>query len=159
MKHVTSYVGKDKDLEESMTEAETRSRQKPFAPETAGYYGYVKVPDGKSKSDMQTEDRVTINQIDLKKHTAKERNKRGKRAISSTRKNYPKTHISKLKMAGDAEAIDSFYEAEKVDGSKEHIQTYQPRGGSKADAAEKKALKKDTKILYEWKDGKKVKVE
>ena len=159
MKHVTTYIGKDKDLEESMTEAETRSRQKPFQTESAGYYGYVKSVDGKSKGEMQTEDRVTINDIDLKKHTPKERNKRGKRAISATRKNYPKTHISKLKMAGDAEAIDSFYEAEKQDGSKELIQTYQPRGGKKADAAEKKALKRDSKVLYEWRDGKKVRVE
>jgi len=158
LKHVKDYIGKDKDMEESMTEAETRSRQKPFEPETAGYYGYVKATEGKSKSDMQTEDRITINQIDLKKYTARERNKRGKRAIKATRKNYPKTHISKMKMAGNAEAVDSFYEAEKHDGTKESVQTYQPKGGKKADAAEQKALKRDVKVLYEWKDGKKVRV-
>ena len=91
----------------------------------------MKTPEGKSKADLQTEDRITINQIDLKKHTARERNKRGKRAISSTRKNYPKTHISKMKMAGDADkqailgelenAVKNLQEEDAIEAAKKSL--------------------------------------
>ncbi len=158
LKHTKTYKGRDKDLEESMTEAETKSRVKPYYPERAGYYGYVKDKKGKSSAELQTEDRIEINQINTKVHTPKDRNKKGKRAVSSTRKNYPKTHISRMKMAGDVESVDSYYEAERKDGVKTKIQTYQPEGGKAADKKEQTAMKRRSVKLHEYRDGKKVRI-
>jgi len=159
LKHVKNYRRpRDRDLEESMTEAETRSRQRPFQPESAGYYGFIKDKEGKSQEELQTEDRITINAIDLKKHTPELKNKKGKRAINATRKNYPKTHIARMKMKGEAEAVDSFYEAEKRDGIVTHIHTRQPRGSKALDRAEQREIKQGAKALYEWRDGKKVRI-
>jgi len=177
LKHVKKYRGKDKDLEESMTEAETRSRQKPYHSEDAGYYPYVPDPDHKGKHRLQDEDRITINAIQVDKLRKKKKkykgksdieiirdeSKKGKRATGAVRKNYPKTNIAKMDMVGGVEAVDSFYEYEKQGkpGQKKgkvSVQTLQPKASSKDEAQEKAALAADSDKLYEWQDGKKVRV-
>ncbi len=157
--HTKTYRGRDKDLEESMTEAETRSRQKPFIPgRGAGYYQYVQGRGLKSDAKLETEDRIVINTIDLEKHKLETRNKRGKRAQSAVRKNFPKTNLARVKIEGDAEAVDSFYTAERKDGVKVNIHTRQVKGGKAADLIEQKALKKEFAKVSEWRDGRKVKL-
>ena len=159
LKATKTYKGKDKDLEESMTEAETRSRQKPFQPgRGAGYYQYVKDRKGKTDGELELEDRIIINNIDLKKHKVEMRNKRGKRAISATRKKFPKTNLARVSIEGETEAINSYYTAERDDGIQVNIHTHQPQGGKAADKKEQAQLKKEFREVHEWRDGKKVKV-
>ncbi len=159
LKHTKTYQGRDKDLEESMTEAETRSRQKPFIPgRGAGYYQYVQGRGSKSDAKLETEDRIVINTIDLEKHKLETRNKRGKRAQSAVRKNFPKTNLARVKIEGDAEAVDSFYTAEREDGVKVNIHTRQMKGGKAADQIEQKVLKKEFARVSEWRDGRKVRL-
>ncbi len=154
-----SYKGRDRDLEESMTEAETRSRQKPFIPgRGAGYYQYVQGRGSKSDAELETEDRILINTIDLEKHKLETRNKRGKRAQSAVRKNFPKTNLARVRMKGDAEAVDSFYTAEREDGVKVNIHTRQMNGGKAADQIEQNVLEKEFARVSEWRDGRKVRL-
>lgn len=175
LKFVPKYQGKDRDLEESMTEAETVTREKPFD-ETkirAGYYQALE-KDHDKRSILQIEDRKKLtgyqesklgkldrdNKIIL--NTDKNIDKlskkamRGKRAITRTRKIYPETNISKLKIKGKHEAIDTFHQYEQ-NGNKLKVQAYNPdmkkvkRPGSKSFTSKK--IDK-----FEWQDGKKVKI-
>jgi len=68
-----------------------------------------------------------------------------------------------MDMVGGVEAVDSFYEYEKQGkpGQKKgkvSVQTLQPKASSKDEAQEKAALAADSDKLYEWQDGKKVRV-
>lgn len=61
LRAVKRYFGDDADLEESLTEAETVTRQNPFEKQnsTAGYYHQIKIPN-KFARDMVIEDRVVL---------------------------------------------------------------------------------------------------
>lgn len=105
LRAVKHYSGKDADLEESLTEAETTGRETPFKRGDnykAGYYHYIKIP-GKNSGEMVTEDRVTIT-------GEKNKGQKGKRVQKSLLLRYPMTNIAKLKLKGSAEAIDTYYE-------------------------------------------------
>jgi 8-oxo-dGTP pyrophosphatase MutT (NUDIX family) len=151
---VKHYWGRDHDLEESLTEAETTGRQKPFEKGDnykAGYYHHIRIP-GKSSGELVKEDRITLT-------GSFEKAKKGKRVQKSVIVKFPMMNISKLKMKGDAEAVDTFYELDrKVAGGKtvtSHIQLFKPDATTKDDRAQDRALDAETSgEIREWKDGK-----
>jgi len=155
------YIGRDADLEESLTEAETVSRERPFNKHKSqcGYYHYLKV-SGKTKDDLVYDDRVTIN-VPKDETDAIKKGKKGKSAQKAVMKNYPKTHIAKLKNKGDAEAIDSYYKLENRKGTKAetetHIQTYAP-SGKQSESREDAGMKASAEHVIKYKDGKQVKI-
>jgi len=179
LKHIKRWDGEDRDLEESTTEAETLAREKPFDKSKAGYYGSLKHVKGVEKTRAEFKDRKRFSGYDttsVRKRFGKldmtddgkleisERNRaklskkniRGKRAINKVNREYPESEISRLKIKGRVEAIDTFHEYEDEAGkTRMKIQSYNPKA-KKVKAPEVKGLKK--KNMYEWKDGKKVKV-
>lgn len=179
LRAVKHYRGRDADLEESMTEAETVSRERPMHKHESGtgYYQYIekKTPDGKYKpaGELVMDDRVVINASALKKSeyndlTPEEKKKvitRGKKGKSSQKavlKHYPETNISKLKNKGDAEAIDSYYKIENRKGQPDakavHVQTYAPEGNIKQERKEDAAMKKSGDSVSKWNDKKLTKI-
>ena len=179
LKHIKRWEGRDKDLEESTTEAETLAREKPFDKSKAGYYPSLTHVKGVEKTRAEFKDRKLFSGYDttsVRKRFGKldktedgkleisERNReklskkniRGKRAINKVNKEYPESEISRLKIKGKVEAIDTFHEYEDEAGKTQlKVQSYNPKA-KKVKAPIVKGLKK--KNLYEWKDGKKVKV-
>lgn len=175
LKETKVYHGKDADLEESMTEAEALTREKPFD-KKAGYYSFLdKKPTEKIRSQFEDrnvltgyesttakkrfgelektkEDKIKI--TDENRGKLSKRNVRGIRAIRKVEKEYPNTNISKLKIKGKVEAVDTFHEYQKGKG-KIKIQEYNPTGRKVKPPTIKGLGKKD---FFEWKDGKKVKV-
>lgn len=161
LRAVKHYWGKDADLEESLTEAETVTREKPFTKhkEGTGYYHYITIPD-KSRGDIVISDRVTLTD---KEHQDPKGGKKGKRAQKALLLKYPATYIAHLKIKGNVEAIDSFYEINNTkkdglpgSGAVEHIQVYNPKGNeatARKMAAEIRSLPATS---YEYRDGKKV---
>ena len=171
--HIGEYEGKDRDLEEAITEAESMTREKPFDAPTsgAGYYGGIDKPKIE-QARSQMKDRKILTKYSEKKHGELEKfdsqikstkeniekmskkNIIGVRAIKTVKKDFPKTDISKLKIKGKTEAVDTFWQYEKGE-EKAKIHVYNP---------EMKEFKepvtnylKDAE-LYEWKDGVKVRV-
>jgi hypothetical protein len=167
--HIKNYQGKDRDLEESLTEAESVTREKPLdkIQSGTGYYHYIgdkrraiiedrelltKYDESKHGKLQKTDGELKVSDENISKLSKK--NIKGLRAIKSVRENYPKTNISKLKIKGKVEAIDTFHQYEK-EGVKSKIHSYNPKAksvnmpGSTIFRGEK---------LYEWKDGKKVKI-
>jgi len=132
---VKRYWGQDADLEESLTEAETTGRKRPFKREVkAGYYHYIKIPN-KTSSDLIVEDRVTITG-DI------EKGMKGKRMEKKLLLKYPLTNIAHLKIKGNAEAIDTFYRLDNpVDKTSQHIHLYNPRGTLQTDKEADNQLK------------------
>lgn len=175
LKETETYRGRDADLEESMTEAEAITREKPFD-KKAGYYSFLdQKPTERLRSqfedrniltgyetttakkkfgelDKTVEDKIKITEDNRAKLSKK--NVRGVRAIRKVEKEYPDTNISKLKIKGNAEAIDTFHEYQKGK-AKIKIQEYNPKAKKVVPPQIEGLLKKD---MYEWKDGKKVKV-
>jgi hypothetical protein len=153
MRAVKKYRGRDADLEESMTEAETVSRQKPLTKDKSvqGYYHFVKKTQDKNTGDIIVEDRITVNKP-KDKDNFRNKGKKGKSCQKAVQKNYPEMNISHMKMKGDAEAIDSYYHLENRKGYEEHVQTYQPSGGS--DKTEDASMKKAAPVVKKWDDGK-----
>jgi hypothetical protein len=149
---VKAYVGRDADLEESLTEAETVTREKPFdKPEIGtGYYHHIKIPS-KGYQEMEVEDRITVVGAD----DYKNKNKKGKRAQKTVLMKYPMMNISKLKIKGEAEAIDSYYNVEdRVKGQRTKVHVYAPKATKQGKVD--KELKDDTpgaKVIR-WDDGK-----
>lgn len=84
----------------------------------------------------------------------RKKNIRGVRAIKIVKKEFPKTEISKLKIKGKTEAVDTFWQYEKGENiSKIHV--FNPEM-KKIKIPGTKYLE-DTE-LYEWRDGVKVRV-
>ncbi|MHA1882228.1 MAG: hypothetical protein ACTSUO_04205, partial [Candidatus Thorarchaeota archaeon] len=80
--------------------------------------------------------------------------KKGKRAMSATERRFKDSNIAHLRItAGKAEAIDQYYTIENEDGTKVNVQYYSPEG--RRVVPEVSAGAQD---LYEWKDGKKVRI-
>jgi len=177
LKETRVYYGKDADLEESITEAEAITREKPFD-KSAGYYSYLdKNPTERNRAQFEDrniltgyetstatkrfgelaktkEDKIEISERNRAKLSKK--NVRGKRAINRVEKYYPESNISKVKIQGKAEAIDTFHEYQNPKGKgKIKIQQYNPEAKRVKPPKIEGLRKKD---LYEWKDGKKVKV-
>jgi len=172
LRAVKNYRGRDADLEESMTEAETVSRERPMHKHESGtgYYQHIKSKD-KSASGLILDDRVVINASALKKSkyndlTPEEkkkvliRGKKGKTSQKAVLKHYPKTNISKLKNKGNAEAIDSYYKLENRKGQPDandvdvHVQTYAPEGNISQERKEDTAMKKSAQSVSKWEDKK-----
>ena len=171
--HVKEYKGKDEDLEEAMTEAESITRQKPFDKPMGGA-GYYHLLGGTSKERLESEmgDRKILTKYSEKKHGELEKedskilaseknikrmskkNIRGVRAIKTVKKEFPKTDISKLKIKGKAEAIDTFWQYEKGE-DKAKIHVYNPEMKDVEPPVTKQLEETE---LYEWRDGKKVRV-
>jgi hypothetical protein len=252
---VRRYIGRDADLEESLTEAETVTRENPFAKDKsgAGYYHYIKIPEGwnngpvnqglekgktwhttradahnlanrlqkecpitvtltdadgksrvghmhnvrvverwnaargeqdgffvegnidgdwtrlgdyklsaslsRSTKDLIVEDRVIV--------TGPEKvlngGVKGKRAQKVLTLKYPAMNISRLKIKGAAEAIDTYWQTDnrKGDptpppGAKTKIQVYNPRATEATVEAQAKAITHEAEggKVGEWKDGK-----
>ena len=162
LRAVKKYRGKDADLEESMTEAETVSRQRPFTKDKSptGYYHYVRSKD-KTTGEIIREDRIIINNP-KDKNKFREKGKKGKSAQKAVIKNYPKSNISKMKNKGDAEAIDSYYNLEnrkgQPDSSQTHIQTYAPKGNISQEKSEDTMMKSSAQHVTKWKDKKAIKI-
>lgn len=161
LKAVKHYWGKDVDLEESLTEAETVIREKPFTKheQPTGYYHYIKVPD-KTQGQIIISDRVTVTE---KQHTDPKGGLKGKRAQKKLLLKYPATYISHLKMKGAVEAIDSFYEIPNTkndglpgSGSITHVQVYNPKGNLATAASVTRDIRKLPATSFEYRDGKKV---
>jgi len=157
---VKHYRGRDKDLEESMTEAETVGRQKPLTKHEngTGYYRYV--ASDKTTKETIIDDRIVITEPKDKDNYLKS-GRKGKSVQKKVLKNYPKTHISKMKMAGNVEAIDSFYKSDNRIGQedvKTHTQIYSPNGNSKSEKDLDQSMKKTGKKVSKWDDGKKRKL-
>jgi len=70
------------------------------------------------------------------------------------KKEFPKTDISKLKIKGKAEAIDTFWQYEKGE-DKAKIHVYNPEMKDVEPPVTKQLEETE---LYEWRDGKKVRV-
>ena len=151
------YQGRDADLEESLTEAETVIRQRPFHKHEggAGYYHYLRDP-GKSREVLIKEDRVTGTEP-KESEPWDSKPKKGKRAQSKVIKNYPGMNIRKLKIRGDAEAIDTFFKIQGQEpGKVTHVQVYSP-GGDIAQAKAVQVIAKESgPRVTEWRDGKAV---
>jgi len=149
---VEHYVGKDVDLEESLTEAETTGRQRPFTKheESAGYYHYLKIGT-KSRGELITEDRITIT-------GSLHKGLKGKRVQKAVIKQFPLTNIAHLKIKGGAEAIDTFREVErrtKNRNLKTSLHMFNPDGNAATDRAQDQALAKETTgAITQWDDGK-----
>lgn len=157
LRAVKHYWGQDADLEESLTEAETTGRQRPFTKdqESAGYYHYLKIGH-KDRGDLINEDRVTIT-------GAKEKGLKGKRVQKAVILRYPMTNIAHLKIKGNAEAIDTYRDVERRTKPGKtlttHIHMYKPDGTAASDRAQDKALAKQTTgEITQWEDGKKTMV-
>lgn len=154
-----AYIGRDADLEESMTEAETVSRQKPLTKDKSGtgYYRYVKTTQDKTTSEIIKDDRIIVN--NLTEDNFREIGKKGKSCQKAVLTKYPDMNISKLKYKGDVEAIDSYYKLENRKGKPDvHIQTYAPNQTDKGEKKEDELMKKSAPIVKEWKDKKLVKI-
>lgn len=163
LKHVRYYRGRDKDLEESLTEAETITRENPFrkAESGSGYYHYLPNKySGESNAAKVTEDRVTL--TDAKSNAAQDvamSGKKGKRAEKKLLANYPKTRISHIRMSGDAEAIDTYYKLNDNDvvtgkQGKRELHIYMPHGNLKLEKLNEEALAKQGGKVEQWDDGK-----
>lgn len=127
-----SMVGRDVDLEESMTEGETTARENPLRQDRSaqagvGYYKALKTGSDKTITDLVREDRLTLtrpkNAADLETS-----GKRGKRAEKAMVEHYPETNIAHLKIKGATEAIDTYYETRDKDGRIVNTQVYSAKG-------------------------------
>lgn len=163
LKAVKSYFGRDADLEESLTEAETVTRQNPFEKHlsAAGYYHYITIPK-KSKGDLIISDRITLTEQPEK---WQESGKRGKRAQKAIIRKYPGTYISKFKLKGNVEAIDTYYEVEKGQGDivkkqeSEHYQFYNPKPQSNTESVLSRQIAAISGKASKFEDGKKIKLQ
>lgn len=178
LSHVKRYYGNDADLEESLTEAETVTRQRPLDKHenTAGYYGYVRrVVDNPRDADAKkvsgkgnyiiVSDRLTVNDIAEAEKFA-ERGRKGKRAFMALLKNYPSMHISRMKYRGTSEAIDTYHRAHSPAGAPgmpaqtANIQVYSPDATPKTTAIRRKEAKAITSgKVVEYQDGKAVRIQ
>lgn len=177
LKAVANYIGNDADLEESLTEAETVTRQRPLDKHkhTTGYYRFVRrMAEGERDKDAQE---VTANaggsylvvsdrlQLDDIQEAGKfiEKAKKGKRALRALLNQYPKTHISRMKNKGTAEAIDTYHKSYAHKGSPMpdvERQVYSPdatAGTDRVRDADMKALTAGK--VVEYKDGKPVTIQ
>jgi hypothetical protein len=175
LKAVKRYFGKDADLEESLTEAETTGREVPFRKDyKAGYYHYIKIPNApklagvpglnlgnKTSMKMVTEDRVTIT-------GEVEKGMKGKRVQKAIILKYPLTNIAHLKLKGAAEAIDTYYEVgNRIPGkpktgefAKTNIHLYNPSATPAVDDAVDHQLKAETSGgISQWEDGQRRKIQ
>jgi len=153
------YEGKDKDLEEAATTAESITRHKPYAWESVGYYHLIE--DGRKKSHLDrglfTNQEVRVDpdgqiRIESNRHLI-EKALRGKRALKSVDKNFVRSNIGHLNLTGGKlEAVDQYYTVMKKNGQTENIHVYSPKG--------KRVIPEVRKgeKLYEWRDGEKVRI-
>lgn len=155
-----SYIGKDRDLEEAATVAETQARHKPYEfQKQMGYYALLKKP-----VNQKAEDRGLFTKQEVKKtetgniHLMEnpelvQSGRKGKRALKATKDGFESSHIAHLSLDGArAEAIDQWYSIKGKDGKVQNIQVYSPQG-VKANVRPRKG-----QIVYEYRDGKKVKI-
>lgn len=154
LKAVDTYIGKDVDLEEAMTEAETVARQRPFKKHKTGigYYKHVRLK-GKDTETAIKEDRITVTEPDLKKQKWDEAPKKGKRATKKVEQHFPEMNIAHLSIRGGVEAVDSFFKVKRPHKTL-HIQVFSPEGG----VAQARRLRASAKQLghrvVEYRDGK-----
>jgi hypothetical protein len=155
------YIGKDRDLEEAATVAETMARHKPY--DFRGNTGYYsKLRDGRTK---MSEDRGTFTRKEVVKDangTIPEKSnedlvlagRKGKRALKATEDGWKGSNIAHLRITGGKEeAIDQWYAIQGKGGKTvSKVQVYSPQG-IKADVRPRKG-----QTAYEYRDGKKVKI-
>lgn len=173
LKAVENYIGNDADVEESMTEAETVTRQRPLDKHkhTTGYYRYVssqgdgtRDPDAKDLARsggnyLVVSDRLQLDDI---QEAGKfiEKAKKGKRALRALLNQYPHTHIAHMKNRGTSEAIDTYYKAHAQKGSPlpdVERQVYSPDANAHtAQARDADARSLTAGKVVEYEDGKAV---
>ncbi len=146
------YYGRDADLEESLTEAETVGRQKPLTKHITqtGYYRYVM--KDKDTGQVIIDDRIIVTTPKDKTQFISS-GKKGKSVQRAVLTHYPNMAISKLKNKGDSEAIDSYYHIENRKGHVE-VQTYAPGQTAKGEKQEDKRMKASGRVVKKWNDGK-----
>lgn len=151
-----SYLGKDRDLEEAATVAESMSRHKPYAFVNRSYYGVMENGGTKRAEDRGTfTTKPVIKEPDGKIPPSKNEDlvrsgKKGKRALAATEKGFKASNIAHLRITpGKAEAIDQYYTIEGKGGVKETMQVYSPQGIRAAPRVT------GQQTLFEWRDGKK----
>jgi len=156
-------TGQDIDLEESLTEAETVARQRPFEKHESGTGYYQFLPKAKGNKEVRREyikeDRITITDP-AKGKDWKSVPKKGKRALNKVKKNYPKTHIGKLKIKGRAEAVEHFHRVirEKAGAGEPgavRIHTFSPNPTPKTTRNVRKDVSRIPGRVVEFQDGKK----
>ena len=154
------YVGKDRDLEEAATVAETQARHKPYDfCGNDGYYGLVK-----NGSTKRHEDRGTFTRKEVVKdqngivHPPKnpqlvQSGKKGSRALKATKDGWKGSNIAHLNITkGKAEAIDQWYTITENGKTVKNVQVYSPQG------VQAKVRPRAGQTVYEYRDGKKVKI-
>lgn len=156
------YIGKDRDLEESATVAESMARHKPY--DFMGNTGYYSLMDnGRTKMG---EDRGTFTRTPIvrgndgifippKQNEALVLSgKKGKRAVKATREGWLGSNIAHLSIDGEeAEAIDQWYRITGQNGKTvADVQVYSPEG------ARAQVRPRRGQTVYEWRDGRKVKI-
>tara|TARA_Y100000310_G_scaffold333740_1_gene411902 strand:- start:2468 stop:3754 length:1287 start_codon:yes stop_codon:yes gene_type:complete len=129
-----TLVGTDKDLEESLTEAETVGRENPlksheFASRGGGYYPRLgdKVKGGRTTQEVVIDDRIKLTRP-KDKLDFYDSGKRGKRVQKLLVKTFPDMDISKLRLHGKAEAIDTYWEMQNKRGQVINTHVYKPGG-------------------------------
>lgn len=155
------YYGKDRDLEEAATVAESMARHKPYDFQgNTGYYSLMK--DGRNRMG---EDRGNFTRKDVVKDgkgnvTAPKNQelilsgKKGRRAVKATREGWPTSNIAHLSIDGKkAEAIDQWYAIEGKNGKTvDKVQVYSPQG------IQAKVRPRKGQTAYEYQDGRKVRI-
>lgn len=158
-----AYYGRDKDLEESMTEAETVGREKPLTKHKSktGYYGWISSRKRTLPEILVKEDRITLTKPKNPDDFIKS-GRKGKAVQKALINHYPETNISRMKMDGGVEAIDTYYRIEHQPQERKgkkgkrvtHMQLYSPLGGIAQTKKLNKLLSKGGSDIGRWDDGK-----
>lgn len=155
------YVGKDRDLEEAATVAESMARHKPYDFQgNTGYYHLL----GNGRTRM-SEDRGTFTKKEVQRDASGNipaptnpelimAGRKGKRAMKATKDGWPGSNIAHLKITkGKGEAIDQWYTITGKNGKTvKNVQVYSPQG------VQAKVRPRPGQTVYEYRDGKKVKI-
>jgi hypothetical protein len=116
-----------------------------------GYYQYIK--SDKSTGQTIIDDRIIVTTPKDKTQYGMS-GKKGKSVQKAVLTHYPNMAISKLKLKGDAEAIDSYYHLENRKGQNVEVQTYAPGQTSKGERREDKSMKRSARVVKKWDDAK-----
>jgi hypothetical protein len=156
----TNYIGKDRDLEEAATVAETQARHKPYEfHKQFGYYSFLKDPTHQKAEDRGLFTRKEVKRtvqggIDPSENSELVMSgRKGKRAVKATQEGWPKSNIAHLNIKGKGEAIDQWYLITGKNGKTiEKVQVYSPQ------AVKANVRPRKSQTVYEYRDGKKVKI-
>jgi len=146
-RHGTGEHTYDRDTEEKETELETVARVKDPPSWGGGYYQYLR---DKDSFEAKTKDRIGLT-------GRMSRNIKGKKALKKIREYYPQSEISKAHFS-PAERVDRYFVI-KVNGTTiDHHMHFEGKPTKNHVIQDLKADFGENIKVWEWKDGKKVRV-